>query len=66
MLKKRENVIIFQKIYQIENIEFDENMKMKITKKIYKIETIINNKSFKFDKISNKLFNEFDFYYLVK
>ena len=52
--------------YRIEDIELNENMKMKITKKFYEIETIKNNKIFKIDEISDKLFNEFDFYYLIK
>ena len=56
----------FEFFYRIEDIELNENMKMKITKKFYEIETIKNNKIFKIDEISNKFFNEFDFYYLIK
>ena len=64
--KKRANVIFFEFSYQVTNIEFDENIKMKITKKIYEIEIIKNNKIFKINEISNKFYNEFDFYYLIK
>ena len=52
--------------YRIEKIELNENMKMKITNFFYEIETIKNNKIFKINKISNKLFNKLDFYYLIK
>ena len=52
--------------YQAENIEFDENMKMKVTKEFYEIEVIKDSKIFKTDEISDKLYSEFGFYYLIK
>ena len=56
----------FESFYRAEDIELNENMKVKITKKFYEIETIKNKKIFKIDEISNKFFNEFDLYYLIE
>ena len=56
----------FESSYQAEDIEFDENMKVKTTKKFYEVEIIKNSKIFKADEISDKLYSEFDLYYLIK
>ena len=55
-----------ESFYQAEDIELDENMKVKITKKFYEIEVIKDSKIFKTDEIPDKFYSESDLYYLVK
>ena len=60
---KKEKRISLQSTYQSKDIAIDEN---EITKKIYDVEKIENNKIFKEDQISNKSYNESNFYYFIR
>ena len=60
--KKKERVSL-QSTYQSKDIAIDEN---EITKKIYDVETIENNRIFKEDQVSNKSYNESNLYYLIR
>ena len=60
---KRKKKVSLKFTYQFENIDIDEN---EITKKIYDVEVIENNKIFKENQISKKSYSESDLYYLIR
>ena len=62
-MKFKKKRISLQSTYQSKNIAIDEN---EITKKIYDVEKIENNKVFKEDQVSNKSYNESNFYYFIR
>ena len=52
--------------YRAEDIELNENMKMKTTEEFYEVEAIKNSKIFKVGEVPDKPFSEPDLYYLIE